>query len=65
MGLRSLTFVFLISALLHFGGTWFRDLHGGLAVCVKQHLLQRPRSALGVAGGIARSPGAKLILAVI
>lgn len=65
VSLKSLTFVFLISSLLHFGRTRFRDLHGVLAVRVKQHLLQRPWSALGIGGGIARSPGAKLILTVI
>lgn len=36
------TFVFLTSALLHFGGARLGHLDGVLAVCVEQNLLQRP-----------------------
>lgn len=60
----SLSFLLLTSSLLHFRGTRFGHLHGVLAVGVKHRLLQRPWSALGVGGGVARSPGAELVLAV-
>lgn len=60
----SLSFLLLTSTLLHFRGTRFGHLHGVLAVGVKHRLLQRPWSALGVGGGVARSPGAELVLAV-